>query len=65
MWKVFGSKRSVLDAIGNTPLVRLDRITRGLGSQVFVKLEYYNPTGSYKDKMALGVGHRLVFETVN
>jgi cysteine synthase A len=49
------SRRSVLDAVGNTPLVLLNKITRGLGSQVFVKLEYYNPTGSYKDRMALAM----------
>ncbi|UCE29776.1 MAG: cysteine synthase family protein [Candidatus Bathyarchaeota archaeon] len=49
------SKYSVLDTIGNTPLVRLNRITRGLQSEIFVKLEYYNPTGSYKDRMALAM----------
>lgn len=46
---------SVFDAIGNTPLVRLGGIVEGLGSEVFVKLEYYNPTGSYKDRMALAM----------
>ncbi len=46
---------SVLDAVGNTPLVRLNKITRGLESEIFVKLEYYNPTGSYKDRMALAM----------
>ena len=46
---------SVLDAVGNTPLVRLNKITRGLESEIFMKLEYYNPTGSYKDRMALAM----------
>ncbi|UCH32195.1 MAG: cysteine synthase family protein [Candidatus Bathyarchaeota archaeon] len=46
------SRVSVLDAIGNTPLVRLNKITKDLTSEIFVKLEYYNPTGSYKDRMA-------------
>lgn len=46
---------SVFDAIGNTPLVRLGRVVGGLRSEVFVKLEYYNPTGSYKDRMALAM----------
>jgi len=55
MWEVLGFGRGVLDAVGNTPLVLLNKITRGLGSQVFVKLEYYNPTGSYKDRMALAM----------
>ncbi len=47
--------RGILDAVGNTPLVLMDKISRGLGSQIFVKLEYYNPTGSYKDRMALAM----------
>lgn len=49
------SRYSVLDAIGNTPLVRLNKVTRGLESEILVKLEYYNPTGSYKDRMALAM----------
>ncbi|WID99841.1 cysteine synthase family protein (plasmid) [Bosea vestrisii] len=43
---------SALDAIGNTPVVRLRRIVPEGSAQVFVKLEYFNPTGSYKDRMA-------------
>lgn len=43
---------SVLDCIGNTPLVQLTRVAPRSGAQVFVKLEYFNPTGSYKDRMA-------------
>lgn len=46
---------SILNAIGNTPLVRLSKITRGLQSEIFVKLEYYNPTRSYKDRTALAM----------
>jgi len=49
------SKYSILDAIGNTPLVRLNKITGDLQSEILVKLEYYNPTGSYKDRMALAM----------
>jgi len=44
---------SVLEAIGNTPLVQLRSVVPGGAARVFVKLEYYNPTGSYKDRMAL------------
>jgi cysteine synthase len=44
---------SVLDAIGNTPVVQLRRVVPSGAARVFVKLEYYNPTGSYKDRMAL------------
>jgi cysteine synthase len=48
-------KQNALSAIGNTPLVKLNRITKGLDANVFLKLEYFNPTGSYKDRMALAM----------
>lgn len=48
-------KENALFAIGNTPLVKLNRLTKGLDASVYVKLEYYNPTGSYKDRMALAM----------
>jgi cysteine synthase A len=44
---------SVLELIGNTPLVRLQRITEGLEADVLVKVEYVNPSGSLKDRIAL------------
>ena len=46
---------SVLHAIGNTPVVRLRRLVEAGSADVLVKLEYYNPTGSYKDRMALAM----------
>ncbi|GAA1577044.1 cysteine synthase A [Kribbella sancticallisti] len=46
---------SVLEAIGDTPLVRLRRIVPDGAAQVLVKLEGGNPTGSYKDRMALAM----------
>ncbi len=46
---------SVLKAIGNTPLVKLRRVVAPSSGDVYVKLEYYNPTGSYKDRMALAM----------
>ena len=46
---------SVLHAIGRTPVVRLKRLAPPGGADVFVKLEYFNPTGSYKDRMALAM----------
>src|SRR5919197_761436 len=46
---------SVLHAIGRTPVVRLKRLAPPSGADVFVKLEYFNPTGSYKDRMALAM----------
>jgi cysteine synthase len=45
----------VLAAIGNTPLVRLQRLIPTSGAEVWVKLEYLNPTGSMKDRMALAM----------
>jgi cysteine synthase len=46
---------SILEAIGNTPLVRLRRCAPENGAELWVKLEYRNPTGSMKDRMALAM----------
>jgi cysteine synthase A len=46
---------SILDTIGDTPLVRLRRCAPANGAEVWVKLEYRNPTGSMKDRMALAM----------
>ena len=46
---------SVLEAIGNTPLVRLRRCVPANGAELWLKLEYRNPTGSMKDRMALAM----------
>jgi len=46
---------SVLGAIGNTPVVRLRRVVPAHAADVVVKLESANPTGSYKDRMALAM----------
>src|SRR5689334_24458835 len=44
---------TVLDLVGNTPLVRLQRITEGLAPTVLAKLEYVSPGGSNKDRIGL------------
>ncbi|WP_300345609.1 pyridoxal-phosphate dependent enzyme [Nesterenkonia sp.] len=44
---------SVVELIGGTPLVRLNRVTEGIAATVLVKLEYLNPGGSIKDRIAL------------
>jgi len=44
---------SALELIGNTPIVRLNRLAADADSEVLVKLEYLNPTGSIKDRIAL------------
>src|SRR5205085_575635 len=46
-------KDSILDAIGNTPLVRLSRIGAGLRPQLVAKVESLNPGGSIKDRIAV------------
>jgi cysteine synthase A len=46
---------SVLAAIGNTPLVRLRQCAPANGAELWVKLEYTNPTGSMKDRLALAM----------
>ena len=42
---------SVLDTIGHTPLVRLNKVTEGLHAEVLVKLEFFNPLSSVKDRI--------------
>jgi cysteine synthase len=44
---------SVLDLVGNTPMVRLNKICKDRGSEILVKLEYLNPSGSLKDRIAV------------
>ena len=44
---------NILETIGNTPMVRLNNITSSIESQVLVKLEYFNPGSSVKDRMAV------------
>jgi cysteine synthase A len=46
---------SILKAIGNTPLVRARRCAPSNGAELWMKLEYRNPTGSMKDRMALAM----------
>jgi cysteine synthase A len=46
---------SVLATIGRTPVVKLRRVVPAGSGDVFVKLEYFSPTGSYKDRMALAM----------
>ncbi len=48
-------RASVLDAIGDTPTVRLRKVVPPGGADVLLKLEFFNPTGSYKDRMALAM----------
>ncbi|MEA5456504.1 cysteine synthase A [Sinomonas sp. JGH33] len=45
----------VTQLVGNTPLVRLNRLTEGLGADVAVKLEFYNPANSVKDRIGVAI----------
>src|SRR5438067_2487126 len=46
-------KNNILETIGNTPLIRLNKIVRDFPCEVYAKLEYFNPGNSTKDRMAL------------
>ncbi len=46
-------KNNILETIGNTPLVKLNRITADIPATVFIKMETFNPGNSIKDRMAL------------
>ena len=52
MGRVFAT---VGELVGGTPLVRLNRLTEGLDATVLAKLEYYNPAGSVKDRVAAAI----------
>lgn len=46
-------KNNILETIGNTPLIRLNKITKDLPCEVVAKVDYFNPGNSIKDRMAL------------
>ncbi|MBC6934978.1 MAG: cystathionine beta-synthase [Chloroflexi bacterium] len=46
---------SILETMGNTPLVRLNRVARGVRCQMVAKVEYFNPGGSVKDRIGITI----------
>lgn len=46
---------SVLETVGNTPLIKLNRVTAGISATVLAKVEYFNPAGSIKDRIAFSI----------
>lgn len=46
---------NITQAFGNTPLVRLNRVTDGAEAEVYAKLEFYNPAGSVKDRIGIAI----------
>jgi cystathionine beta-synthase len=47
--------QNILQTIGNTPLVRLNRVANNVSSQVYAKVEFFNPGGSVKDRIAINI----------
>lgn len=48
--------QSMTEVVGDTPVVQLRKVVPEGAADVFVKLEWFNPTGPYKDRMALDTG---------
>ena len=46
---------NIIDTIGNTPLVKINRLSKGLKPNFFAKIEYFNPGGSVKDRIAMNM----------
>ena len=47
------TKENILEAVGKTPLVRINRLSKDCKANIFAKVEYFNPGGSAKDRVAL------------
>src|SRR5829696_2336247 len=50
-----GALSDITKAVGHTPIVKLNRVTEGISSEIYVKCEYLNPGGSHKDRVALNM----------
>ncbi len=48
-------KKNILETVGNTPLVKLNNLSKGLKPQIFAKLESFNPGGSVKDRIGIAM----------
>jgi cysteine synthase len=46
---------NILETIGRTPLVRLNRVTAGVDATILLKCEFFNPLGSVKDRIGLAM----------
>jgi len=46
---------SVIDLVGNTPLVRINRLAQGIGAQIVAKLEFYSPAANVKDRIGVSM----------
>ncbi len=50
-----GSLEDITKAVGNTPIVRLNKVARDVPVEIYVKCEYLNPGGSHKDRLAANI----------
>jgi len=53
-----GALENITQAVGHTPIVRLNRVTQGVAADIYVKCEYLNPGGSHKDRVAINMIRR-------
>ena len=53
---------NILEAVGSTPLVKLNRVTRGIDATIAMKCEFFNPLGSVKDRIGLAMIERAEAE---
>ena len=54
--------QNILDVIGNTPIIKLNKVASNVASEIYVKLEYLNPGGSIKDKIGLQMCEQAVLD---
>jgi cystathionine beta-synthase len=59
-----GALEDITKAVGNTPIVRLNRVGLGVSAEVYVKCDYLNPGGSHKDRLALNMLRRAEEQTL-
>jgi cystathionine beta-synthase len=53
-----GALEDITKAVGNTPIIKLQKVTQGLAAEIYVKCEYLNPGGSHKDRLAANLLRR-------
>jgi len=52
---VTGARSNILEAIGSTPIVKLQKVAKHVAADIYVKCEYLNPAGSMKDRVAMNI----------
>ncbi len=62
MKSIAEAKKNILEVIGNTPLLKLGQIAKGMESEIYVKLDYLNPGGSTKDRIGKYIMERALAE---